>query len=86
MKMREILIAASAAGVACAFGSPIGGVIFSIEVGFYLADSENLLTQCKEMTHTYTTKMIWRSFFCALAATAMLSVGYKRYHFMAHPI
>ncbi|TIB80713.1 hypothetical protein E3Q22_01775 [Wallemia mellicola] len=25
------------------------------------------------MTHTYTTKMIWRSFFCALAATAMLS-------------
>ncbi|TIA90569.1 hypothetical protein E3P99_01506 [Wallemia hederae] len=57
LKVREILIAASAAGVACAFGSPIGGVMFSIE----------------EMTHTYTTKMIWRSFFCALAATAMLS-------------
>lgn len=27
----------------------------------------------EEMTHTHTTKMIWRSFFCALAATAMLS-------------
>jgi len=31
-KMREIITAASAAGVAVAFGSPIGGVIFSIEV------------------------------------------------------
>lgn len=30
--MREILTAASAAGVAVAFGSPIGGVLFSIEV------------------------------------------------------
>jgi len=31
-KMREIQTAASAAGVAVAFGSPIGGVLFSIEV------------------------------------------------------
>lgn len=30
-KMREIITAASAAGVAVAFGSPIGGVLFSIE-------------------------------------------------------
>ena len=30
--MRDILTAASAAGVAVAFGSPIGGVMFSIEV------------------------------------------------------
>lgn len=33
VKRREILTAASAAGVAVAFGSPIGGVLFSIEVG-----------------------------------------------------
>lgn len=33
--MREILTAASAAGVAVAFGSPIGGVLFSIEVNLF---------------------------------------------------
>ncbi|CEL60646.1 putative chloride channel protein UM03490-D OS=Ustilago maydis (strain 521 / FGSC 9021) GN=UM11084,2 PE=3 SV=1 [Rhizoctonia solani AG-1 IB] len=56
-KMREILTAASAAGVAVAFGSPIGGVMFSIE----------------EMSHTFSIKTMWRSFFCALAATGTLS-------------
>ncbi|KDE04008.1 hypothetical protein MVLG_05510 [Microbotryum lychnidis-dioicae p1A1 Lamole] len=56
-KMREIVTAASAAGVAVAFGSPIGGVLFSLE----------------EMTINYPIKTLWRSFFCALVATVVLS-------------
>ncbi|KAG8761011.1 glycerol ethanol, ferric requiring protein [Serendipita sp. 396] len=56
-KMREVITAASAAGVAVAFGSPIGGVVFSIE----------------EMSHTFSIKTMWRSFFCALIATVTLS-------------
>ncbi|KAJ3996350.1 Cl-channel protein [Lentinula boryana] len=50
-KIRQVVTAASAAGVAVAFGSPIGGVLFSIE----------------EMSHNFSIKTMWRSFFCALA-------------------
>ncbi|KAH9858868.1 Cl-channel protein [Lenzites betulinus] len=57
VKMREILTASSAAGVAVAFGSPIGGVLFSIE----------------EMSSVFSIKTMWRSFFCALVATVTLS-------------
>ena len=56
-KMREIVTAASAAGVATAFGSPIGGVLFALE----------------EMTLNFPIKTMWRSFFCALVATVTLS-------------
>ncbi|EJD52833.1 hypothetical protein AURDEDRAFT_111372 [Auricularia subglabra TFB-10046 SS5] len=56
-KMREILTAASAAGVAVAFASPIGGVLFSIE----------------EMTANFSIRTMWRSFVCALVATMALS-------------
>ncbi|KAK8845412.1 hypothetical protein IAR55_006125 [Kwoniella newhampshirensis] len=57
LKMREIVTAASAAGVAVAFGSPIGGVLFSIE----------------EMNQTFSNRTMWRSFVCALVATFTLS-------------
>ncbi|GAC73118.1 cl- channel CLC-3 and related proteins [Moesziomyces antarcticus T-34] len=56
-KMRELLTAASAAGVAVAFGSPIGGVLFSLE----------------EMAYNFPASTMWRSFLCALAATVTLS-------------
>lgn len=49
-KKREILSAASAAGVAVAFGAPIGGVLFSLE----------------EVSYYFPLKTLWRSFFCAM--------------------
>ncbi|KAL1917300.1 uncharacterized protein VTP21DRAFT_4956 [Calcarisporiella thermophila] len=55
-KTREIIAASSAAGVAVAFGSPIGGVLFSLE----------------EMCSNFPMKTMWRSFYCALVATFVL--------------
>ncbi|KAL1981119.1 hypothetical protein VTN96DRAFT_3053 [Rasamsonia emersonii] len=56
-KTREILTASAAAGVAVAFGSPIGGVLFSLE----------------EMATYFPLKTLWRSYFCALVATGVLA-------------
>ncbi|KAL2260754.1 hypothetical protein VTK26DRAFT_5146 [Humicola hyalothermophila] len=56
-KTREVLSACAAAGVAVAFGSPIGGVLFSLE----------------EMSSSFPLKTMWRSYFCALVATAVLA-------------
>lgn len=56
-KTREILCATAAAGVAVAFGSPIGGVLFSLE----------------EMSSYFPLKTIWRSYYCCLVATAVLA-------------
>jgi len=56
-KTREVLSASAAAGVAVAFGSPIGGVLFSLE----------------EMSSYFPLKTMWRSYFCALVATAVLA-------------
>lgn len=56
-KTREILSACAAAGVAVAFGSPIGGVLFSLE----------------EISSYFPLKTMWRSYFCALVATAVLA-------------
>ncbi|KIJ49385.1 hypothetical protein M422DRAFT_27751 [Sphaerobolus stellatus SS14] len=55
-KRREILSAASAAGVAVAFGAPIGGVLFSLE----------------EVSYFFPAKVMWRSFFCAMIAAVTL--------------
>ncbi|KAH9978994.1 voltage-gated chloride channel [Lactifluus volemus] len=58
-KMRDILAAASAAGVAVAFGSPIGGVLFSIET-----IGNDAIIQYQDYVE---------SFLCALVATVTLS-------------
>ncbi|KAJ3013322.1 glycerol ethanol, ferric requiring protein [Thoreauomyces humboldtii] len=55
-RKREILSAASGAGIAVAFGAPIGGVLFSLE----------------ELSSFFPAKTMVRSFFCALVATVTL--------------
>ncbi|KAJ8591190.1 hypothetical protein M405DRAFT_735538 [Rhizopogon salebrosus TDB-379] len=55
-KRREILSAAAAAGVAVAFGAPIGGTLFSLE----------------EVSYFFPPKVMWRSFFCAMIAAVTL--------------
>ncbi|KAK1230447.1 hypothetical protein PQX77_006457 [Marasmius sp. AFHP31] len=57
-KRREILSAACAAGVAVAFGAPIGGTLFSLE----------------EVSYFFPPKVMWRSFFCAMIAAITLKM------------
>ncbi|PVU93255.1 hypothetical protein BB559_003373 [Furculomyces boomerangus] len=56
IKHREIMSASAAAGIAVAFGSPIGGVLFSME----------------DISYVFPLKTLSRSFFCALIATTVL--------------
>ncbi|TPX33883.1 hypothetical protein SmJEL517_g03332 [Synchytrium microbalum] len=57
-KMREILSAASSAGISVAFGAPIGGVLFSLE----------------EVSYYFPYKTMWRSFFGAMIAAITLQL------------
>lgn len=56
-KSREFLTATSAAGVAVAFGSPMGGVLFAME----------------EIASVFQLLTLWKSYVCALIAVATLS-------------
>lgn len=58
VKKREILSAAAAAGVTAAFGSPLGGVLFSLEVA----------------SSYFPPKTMWRSFWCAVCTALVLEV------------
>lgn len=55
-KKRELLCSAAAAGIAVAFGAPIGGVLFSLE----------------EVGDLLPAKTMWRSLFCAVWAAMTL--------------
>lgn len=55
-KRREVLSAAAAAGVAVAFGAPIGGVLFCLE----------------EVAYFFPAKTLFRTFFCCITAALTL--------------
>mmetsp|Transcript_31448 Transcript_31448/g.77096 ORF Transcript_31448/g.77096 Transcript_31448/m.77096 type:complete len:751 (-) Transcript_31448:215-2467(-) len=56
VKKRELLSGAAAAGISVAFGAPIGGVLFSLEM----------------LSSYFPPKTIWRSFYCAIIACITL--------------
>uniref|UniRef100_A0A914VQ98 Chloride channel protein n=1 Tax=Plectus sambesii TaxID=2011161 RepID=A0A914VQ98_9BILA len=58
-KKREILSASAAAGVAAAFGAPVGGVLFSLE----------------EASYYFSVKTMARSFFSALIASVVVRLA-----------
>ncbi|SPO01060.1 related to chloride channel protein 3 [Cephalotrichum gorgonifer] len=55
-RKREVLSAAAAAGISVAFGSPIGGVLFSLE----------------QLSYYFPDKTMWQSFVCAMTASVVL--------------
>ncbi|KAI9675421.1 MAG: hypothetical protein M1817_001325 [Caeruleum heppii] len=55
-RKREVLSAAAAAGISVAFGSPIGGVLFSLE----------------QLSYYFPDKTMWQSFVCAMMAAVTL--------------
>src|SRR4051812_45801749 len=84
-KKREILSAASAAGISVAFGAPIGGVLFSLEVrASYLISRARLIAISRpnippslvlqEVSYYFPAMTMWRSFFCAMIAAVLLQV------------
>ncbi|KAJ4512853.1 chloride channel [Exophiala dermatitidis] len=55
-RKREVLSAAAASGISVAFGSPIGGVLFSLE----------------QLSYYFPDKTMWQSFVCAMVAAVTL--------------
>ena len=51
-RQTEVVSCAAAAGMAVAFGAPVGGVLFSLE----------------EMSSYFTAKTMWKAFVCSTAA------------------
>lgn len=74
-RKREVLSAAAAAGISVAFGSPIGGVLFSLEVScarlvqvmIFLKANGN-----QQLSYYFPDKTMWQSFVCAMVAAVTL--------------
>lgn len=55
-RRRDVFTAASAAGMAVAFGAPIGGVLFALE----------------QISYFFPDRIMWQSFVCAMVASVSL--------------
>ncbi|RKF64235.1 H exchange transporter 3 [Erysiphe neolycopersici] len=55
-RKREVISAAAATGISVAFGSPIGGVLFSLE----------------QLSYYFPDKTMWQSFVCAMTGAVIL--------------
>ncbi|BFZ53489.1 chloride channel [Savitreella phatthalungensis] len=58
LRKRDIFTAASAAGMAVAFGAPIGGVLFALE----------------QISYFFPDRIMWQSFVCAMVASVSLQL------------
>ena len=71
VKKREILSASVAAGVSAGFGSPIGGVLFSLE----------------SLSSYFPPQTMWRSFWCSITAALCLGyIGQRAQRQTTHTV